>query len=68
MKIKTAEYLIWFFGIIFVLNWFGMWFVFPSFGETTFKISAIAFIVLAIICYILASILTKKEKRSKENE
>lgn len=63
-----AEYLIWFFGILFVLNWFALWFVFPRFGETVFKISAIAFIVLAVICFILANILAKKEKENTKQD
>ena len=65
IKMKIAEYLIWFFGIIFVLNWFAMWFVLPEFGEIPFKISAILFIVLAVICFILASILAKGERNKK---
>ena len=63
MKTKTAEYLIYIFGAMFVLNWFAMWFVIPSFGEIPFKISAILFVVLAVICFILASILAKKDKK-----
>jgi len=61
--LKIAEYLIYFFGTLFLLNWFGLWFVFPSFGEIPFKISAILFVVLAIINYILAIILAKEKKK-----
>ena len=68
MNIKIVEYLMYFFGILFVLNWFSFFFVFPSFGEIPIKISAILSIVLTIICFILASILAKKEKGEKENE
>lgn len=63
---KIAEYLIYVFGTLFVLNWFGMWFVFPSFGVIPFKISAVLFIVLAIINYILASILVRGEKENEK--
>ena len=63
---KIAEYLMYFFGTLFVLNWFGLWFVFPSFGEITFKISAILFVVLSIICFILASILARDKKNENK--
>jgi len=65
-EMKIVEYLIYFFGILFVLNWFGLWLVFPIFGETLIKISAILFIVLSVIVFILASILAKKEKGEKK--
>lgn len=64
---KKTELLIYFFGTIFVLNWFGMWFVFPSFGEIPFKISAILFVVLGVINFILASILARGEKENENN-
>ena len=68
MKVKTAEYLIYFFEILFVLNWFGFFFVFSSFGEILMKISATLFLVLGVMCFILASILAKREKKRLNNE
>ena len=62
---KITEYLIYFFGIIFVLNWFGFCFIFPTFGETAIKISMILFIILSIIILILLNILTREEKIKK---
>lgn len=65
---KIAEYLIYFFGTLFVLNWFGLWFVFPYFEEISVKISAILFVVLAIINFILASILARGVKENENKE
>ena len=65
---KIAEYLIYVFGTLFVLNWFGLWLVFPSFGEIPLKISAILVVVLGIINCILANILAKEEKENENKK
>ena len=65
---KIAEYLIYVFGILFVLNWFGLWFVFPNFGEILFKISAILFIILGIINYILVCILIREQEKDENKK
>ena len=68
MKIKIVEYLICIFGALFVLNWFGLWFVFSSFGEIPFKISAILFVILGIINYILVCILVKGQEKDENKK
>ena len=65
---KKYEIPIHVFGIVWVLCYFWLFFIAPSFGEYITKISAIIFIILTVLVFISVVYAGKKEKISIEKK
>ena len=65
MKKRIFEILMYIDGILYIMSFFGLFFLSSEFNEITIKIIAITFIIACVIAIVLASFLVKKEKEEK---
>ena len=65
LKKRVFEVLMYIDGVLYIMAFFGLFFLSSEFNEITIKSIAITFIVACIIAIVLASILVKKEREEK---